>query len=180
MVKEITRDLTAEEQIQTMHRLKRGAVAWLLGHKSPAALVANAAPDLRRNLDGKTYDAREVMRYHVENRRRRSDRPGDRDRIAKQNDPEQMVLDGLALERKRVLEARKLEIQILELERQVFPIAVADEFFATIVARLKSLGDSLQRQHGREALGLLNEAIDDMTRTVSNWRSSMEGEHVDT
>ncbi len=84
-----------------------------------------------------------------------------------------------ALEYKRRLEAKKLEIQLMAMDKTIISVATADEFFSLLTARLRDLGELLQRQYGRDALGLLNEALDDIEATIQRWRATIDGDADD-
>ena len=52
--------------------------------------------------------------------------------------------DGSTLDRKRILESKKLELQLLEMEKQVAPVAMVDEFLGLVKAK-PGFGASLLR-----------------------------------
>lgn len=163
------RRLTGDQQITEMMVLTQKAAAWLLGYSAPVMLSNNLS--VPRSPDG-SYNARDLTKYHAEDRLRRKDRPGDRDRIGMAEAAE----GGGALELKRLLEARKIQLQLLEMEKTVVPVKQVDEFFSALSARLRAFGDVLQRNYGAESVVLLNEALDDVDQTVMRWQAAVSQE----
>lgn len=153
-----------------MKRLTGRATAWLLGLASIRSLSDNMS--IPRNED-KTYNAQDVLRYAAEDRRRRKDRPGDQDRIAANSG------DASPLDFKRSLEAQKLQLEILKLEKQLVPVSETAEFFGEMCSRLRRFGEVLQRDYGPQALVLLNELLGGMESHIDRWTESVAETEAD-
>lgn len=151
------RRLTGDDQILEMQVLTQKAAAWLLGYASPALLSGNLS--VPRERDG-SYNAREIVRYYVEDRQRSKNR----------KPAEQVELEGSAKEIKTRLEAQKLRIQLAEMEKSVVPVKLADKYFSLIGSRLRQFGDVLQRAFGSESVVMLNETLDDIDAAIKQWQ----------
>ena len=141
-------------QIESLKSLTPAAASWLLGYRSTTSLRTSAT--LPRNEDG-TYDAAALLAWKIaEVTRNKAEATA-------------VVPTDDALEYKRRLEAKKLEIQLLELEKLVVPTAMVQNFTELLMSRIRSLGEVLQRQYGRDALLMLNETIEDLESTIGRW-----------
>jgi hypothetical protein len=74
--------------------------------------------------------------------------------------------DSPALEKLREEKFRQARLERLEMERQLLPRATIHDGLTRLAARLRSCGEQLQRQHGSDALDVLNEALEDFQREV--------------
>ncbi len=81
--------------------------------------------------------------------------------------------DGTILDYKRRLESKKLELQLLEAEKQVISVQHVRDFLILVASRVKDLGNTLQSQYGRDALLCLNEAVADLEQTVKRWEDGL-------
>src|SRR4029079_4925511 len=71
-----------------------------------------------------------------------------------------------ALERFREERAAIAKLDRLERERSLVPRDEVRDGLGRIAARLKAVGESLERQYGHEALEMLMEALDDVERDI--------------
>lgn len=148
--------LTQDEQIEVMRSLGAKATAWLTGVGHETSIRGNTS--IPRNEDGVTYNAKEVCRYMVEERRRRKREQGEVD----------------ALEAKRRLEAEKLTLDILRIQKRLVPVEETQEFFGELLQNMRSFGEVLQRDYGSEALLLLNELLAGMEANVDRWVETIQ------
>lgn len=163
--------LSVHQQIGVMQRLNLQTVAWLLGLTSARTLTQNMR--LERNQDG-TVDARKVLEYATTLRYRRTDRPGDVARMQREQVEVEVDASTIgALDHKRMLEAQKIELEILRMQKELVPVDQTVEFFGELSARLRSFGETLQRDFGPNALLLLNELLTGMEAHVERWVESV-------
>jgi hypothetical protein len=155
---------TSDRQIRELHRAPEAVARWILGNHFDGAESLTGSP---RNQDG-TYNLRELTRWatarHKANPRR-----------VRAPDATDMSIecdgDGMgALHRKRLLEGRRIELQLVELERQVVPMQFVDDFFDLVDDRLRQLAADLTERFGAEAKTLAHETIDDMNASAAKWR----------
>ncbi|MDA0661043.1 MAG: hypothetical protein O3C60_19745 [Planctomycetota bacterium] len=151
--------MTVPITVAQLERIPPRAAAWLLGYRSTSSL--QTSPTLPRNEDG-SFNAAKLVAWREEEVHRRTKLT--------------LPVENSALEYKRRLEAKKLEIQLLEMEKSIISVEVTDQFFSLLTGRLRDLGELLQRQYGRDALALLNEALDDIEATIQRWRASLDGD----
>ncbi|MDA0661102.1 MAG: hypothetical protein O3C60_20055 [Planctomycetota bacterium] len=140
-------------QIESLKSLTPAAAAWLMNYRSTTSLRTSAT--LPRNEDG-TYDAAALLAWKIAE-------------VTRNKAEAAATIPDDALEYKRRLEAKKLEIQLLELEKLVVPTAMVQNFTELLMSRIRSLGEVLQRQYGRDALLMLNETIEDLESTIGRW-----------
>ena len=136
------------DQISVMRQLSAAAASWLLDIPETT---------LRQQLrtypaDRGKYNARELLRIVV----------GAAAESVEVTD-ESTAKNKLASEKARVAELRRLEM-----EGALVPLAELTGDLGAIVQRLRVLGETLQRNFGREAVEMLNHALDDCQRHIEH------------
>lgn len=125
-----------------------------------AAVLHNQADLYGVPLRGRHIDLSAVVRWlHDFLAERKHD-------LNRQAPPKEVTPNTPALERKRMLEADKLEIQLEELRRRYVSRDELREGWSRIAAILRRAGESLQRQHGAEAHQILEDALDDADQAI--------------
>lgn len=132
------------EQKAILSRLTQQAAAWLIGKTT--RFLRDHQP--ARNADG-TYDGPALLEWTIA--RERADAV------------ERAAADGGAESAKaRILEAKAIQGE-LDAQRELGRLVDREkvhEFLAQLSGVLRSAGDKLQREFGREALEILNDAIE--------------------
>lgn len=71
-------------------------------------------------------------------------------------------------------------IKRLEAEGKLVPRAYVHEGFAVIASKLRGAGETLQRQYGKDALDILDRAIDEASAEIRNHFGEAESSPADT
>lgn len=132
------------EQKAILSRLTQQSAAWLLGKTT--RFLRDHQP--ARNADG-TYDGPTLLEWMVARERLEA--------------VEKEAADGGADSAKaRILEAKAIqeELEVQREQRKLVDREQIHAFLAQLSGTLRSAGDKLQREFGREALEILNDAID--------------------
>jgi hypothetical protein len=82
-------------------------------------------------------------------------------------DPDLIGKNSPALERYRDEKAKMITLQRKEMERHLSPREDVRNGFGVLAQRLRQLGEVYQRKNYTDAAKLLNEALDDMERTLA-------------
>lgn len=84
-----------------------------------------------------------------------------------------------ALERYREEKAKLARLDRLERERNLLPRSQVHDVLTRMASLLRGAGDTLQRQFGPDALGVLHEALDDVDRELTEFLGDTHGDDVD-
>lgn len=131
-------------EIKVLERLSQSAVAWMLGVTTRAVRDHRDIPRTKGR-----YDAREVITWL----RRIS---------AKQKRAEAAELTALDAER-----LRKLQIANDKAEGKAIPLEIHREWLALVANKIRTAGDVLQRKFSLEAKAVLDDALAELERAVT-------------
>ncbi len=79
-----------------------------------------------------------------------------------------------ALERWRRAKASMAELDLQERRNQLLPLDKVHEALGRLCAIMRTAGETLQRQHGPDALKILDDALDDYERQISKWIAKLK------
>ncbi len=128
---------------QVVSRLTASTAAWLLG-MSDSGFRAAKPP---KNDDGKTYDARALVQWHI-GRQQKADPLMDTP-----------LADSPSLERYRHAKAKLAELDYEKACRTVLPVAEVRAAVTNLTGPLRRASEELGRRFGAEAQKVLNDAI---------------------
>lgn len=136
------------EQKAILSRLTQQTAAWITGKS--VRFIQDHQP--ARNPDG-SYDAPQLMSWLIARERA--------DAIEKAAED-----GGQESAKARILEAKALqeELAAQEGQKRLVDRQKVHEFLAQLAATMRQAGDKLQKEFGREALEILNDAIDTTAR----------------
>lgn len=143
------------EQKGILSRMTPQTAAWLLGRQT--RLLRRHQPP--RNPDG-TYDATELVQWWIEHERR--------DAV------ERAATDGAtdsAKARLMAANAMQAEMETARMQGSLVDRSMVRDFLGKLSGVMRQAGDKLQREFGREALEILNDAIESAATMIEGeWK----------
>lgn len=138
------------EQKAILQRLTQQTAAWIIGRS--VRFIADHQP--ARNADG-SYDGPQLLAWMIA--RERADAVEKAAADGGQESAKARILEAKALQEE--LEAAKAQGKLVDREQ-------VHTFLASLASTLRQAGDKLQKEFGREALEILNDAIDTTARMM--------------